>query len=88
MTTGRLRFDAVVFDLFFTLVHPSTYPGGIGRIGWLANMIGVEPTALTARWAAFEPVLESGQEPNDSDGLAPELAWVRSVATEWSCHHH
>lgn len=83
MTTGRSRFEAVVFDLLFTLVHPSPYPGGTGRIGWLADMIGADPTALTARWAAFEPVLESGQAPNGTDGLAPELAWVRSVAAEF-----
>jgi putative hydrolase of the HAD superfamily len=81
MKVGR-RIEAVVFDLFYTLVHPRTYPGGIGRIGWLARMLGVAPTDLEARWDAFEPVLEAGRAPKDSDGLGPELRWVRAVAAD------
>jgi putative hydrolase of the HAD superfamily len=81
MTVGR-RIEAVVFDLFYTLVHPGTYPGGTGRIGWLAWILGVDPTDLEARWVDFEPVLESGQTPKHSDGLGPELRWVRAVAAD------
>jgi putative hydrolase of the HAD superfamily len=76
------RIEAVVFDLFYTLVHPGTYPGGIGRAGWLAGMLGLDPTDLKARWAVFEPVLEAGQAPRRSGGLGPELRWVRAVAAE------
>ncbi|WP_250031408.1 HAD family hydrolase [Paractinoplanes maris] len=68
--------EAVVFDLLYTLVHPGSYPGGTGRIGWLAGTLGVDAAGLAARWAEFEPVLESGRT-GDRD---PELAWVRSVA--------
>jgi putative hydrolase of the HAD superfamily len=81
MKVGR-RIEAVVFDLFYTLVHPGTYPGGMGRVGWLARMLGVDPRDLKARWAVFEPVLEAGQAPKHSDGLSPELRWVRAVAAE------
>jgi hypothetical protein len=72
MKLGR-RIEAVVFDLFYTLVHPGTYPGGIGRVGWLARLLGVDPTDLKARWDAFEPVLEAGQAPRHPDGLGPAL---------------
>jgi FMN phosphatase YigB (HAD superfamily) len=76
------RIQAVVFDLFYTLVHPGTYPGGIGRVGWLARLLDVDPTVLEARWADFEPVLEAGQAPKHSDSLGPELGWVRAVAAD------
>jgi putative hydrolase of the HAD superfamily len=76
------RVEAVVFDLLYTLVHPGTYPGGSGRIGWLAHILGVESAALQARWAVFEPALESGQVSQSSDGLGPELDWVRTVAVD------
>lgn len=81
MKLGR-RIEAVVFDLFYTLVHPGTYPGGIGRVGWLARMLGVDPTHLKARWDAFEPVLEAGRAPRHADDLGPELGWVRAVAAD------
>jgi putative hydrolase of the HAD superfamily len=81
MKAGR-RIEAVVFDLFYTLVHPGTYPGGIGRVSWLARLLGVDPTNLQARWAVFEPVLEAGQAPKHSDDLAPELRWLRAVAAD------
>jgi len=76
------RIEAVVFDLFYTLVHPGTYPGGIGRVGWLARLLHVDPSDLKARWAVFEPVLEAGQASKHSDSLAPELRWVRAVAAD------
>jgi putative hydrolase of the HAD superfamily len=76
------QIEAVVFDLFYTLVHPGTYPGGTGRVGWLARLLGVDPTELKARWAVFEPVLEAGQAPTHTDGLGPELDWVRVVAAD------
>jgi putative hydrolase of the HAD superfamily len=72
------RIEAVVFDLFWTLVHPGTYPGGTGRVGWLAEILGIDAAALKARWAAFESVLEAGR----ADGLAPELGWVRAAAAD------
>ena len=81
MEAGR-RVEAVVFDLFYTLVHPGTYPGGTGRIGWLARQLGVDPTDLKARWAVFEPVLEAGRAPKHADSPGPELGWVRSVAED------
>jgi putative hydrolase of the HAD superfamily len=81
MMAGR-RIEAVVFDLFYTLVHPGTYPGGIGRVSWLARLLGVDPTNLQARWAVFEPVLEAGQAPKHSDDLGPELQWLRAVAAD------
>ncbi len=78
------RMKAVVFDLLYTLVHPGRYPGGIGRTGWLATMLGVDAGALRARWDAFEPVLESGRA--DSLGwvraVPSELGWVWAVASE------
>jgi putative hydrolase of the HAD superfamily len=76
------RVEAVVFDLFYTLVHPGTYPGGTGRIGWLARLLGVDPAALAARWDAFEPVLEAGQTPERPGGPGPELRWVMAVAAD------
>jgi HAD superfamily hydrolase (TIGR01549 family) len=72
----------VIFDLFFTLVHPGTYHGGTGRVGWLADVLGVDPVALGARWAAFEPVLEAGGTAGGADGFAPELAWLRAAAAD------
>jgi putative hydrolase of the HAD superfamily len=72
----------MVFDLLFTLVHPGTYPGGTGRVGWIAGMLGVDVAGLGARWAAFEPVLEAGRANDGADGLGPELAWVRAAAAE------
>jgi len=75
--------QAVVFDPFFTLVHPGTYPGGGGRLGWLARILGVDRDALRARWKAFEPVLESGGALGDTQGLGPELSWVAAVAAEF-----
>jgi putative hydrolase of the HAD superfamily len=81
MKVGR-RIEAVVFDLFYTLVHPGTYPGGTGRVGWLARLLGVDPSDLKARWADFEPVLEAGQAPRHSDALGPELGWVLAVAAD------
>jgi len=76
------RAEAVVFDLLYTLVHPGTYPGGGGRIGWLAHILGVESAALQVRWVEFEPVLESGRARRSSDDLGPELDWVRTVAAD------
>lgn len=83
VTTNGRQIRAVVFDLLYTLVQPSTYAGGTGRIGWLANIMGVQAGELGAHWAAFEQMLESGQAPEDADGSGPELAWVRSAAAEF-----
>jgi FMN phosphatase YigB (HAD superfamily) len=77
-----LRVEAVVFDLLFTLVHPGTYPGDMWRVGWLADILGVDPVALEARWAAFEPELEAGRTTEGADGLGPELGWLRAVAAD------
>jgi putative hydrolase of the HAD superfamily len=85
MKAGR-RIEAVVFDLFYTLVHPGTYPGGVGRAGWLARMLGLDRNELKARWAAFEPVLEAGRAPRSPDGLGPELTWLRAVAADLGVH--
>jgi putative hydrolase of the HAD superfamily len=52
MKLGR-RIEAVVFDLFYTLVHPGTYPGGFGRVGWLARIEA--DWDLTRRQALFDP---------------------------------
>ncbi len=82
MGTNGTRVQAVVFDLLYTLVHPGTYPAGNGRVGWLAEMLGVDPAALDRRWADFEPVLESGRAPGGADGLGPELTWVRAAAAD------
>lgn len=76
------RIKAVVFDLLYTLVHPGTYPGGHGRIGWLAQILGIDEADLQARWEAFEPALESGQATRSSHGLEPELNWVRTLAAD------
>ncbi|MCO8275063.1 HAD hydrolase-like protein [Actinoplanes sp. TRM 88003] len=67
--------EAVVFDLLYTLVHPRDYPGGVGRVGWLAELLGVDRASLKARWDEFEPVLEAGRAP----GPDPELTWLRGV---------
>jgi putative hydrolase of the HAD superfamily len=71
-----------VFDLLYTLVHPGTYSGGTGRIGWLADILGVEEPALRARWEEFEPALEAGSVTRSSDGLEPELEWVTGSAAD------
>jgi FMN phosphatase YigB (HAD superfamily) len=70
------------FDLLYTLVHPGSYPGGADREGWLAATLGIDPGALEARWASFEPELEAGRAPAGETGLPPELAWVKGVAAE------
>jgi putative hydrolase of the HAD superfamily len=70
--------EAVVFDLFFTLVHPGAYPGGGDRIGWLASLLGVPEPALEASWAKFEPGLESGRA-HAAAPLGPELTWLTST---------
>ncbi|MDQ3577487.1 MAG: HAD-IA family hydrolase [Actinomycetota bacterium] len=72
---------AVVFDLLYTLVHPGLYPGGVGRTGWLADLLGVDVESLKRKWAAFEPLLEAGQSPY-APGTPPELAWVQAVADD------
>jgi putative hydrolase of the HAD superfamily len=71
------RIEAVVFDLFYTLVHPGTYPGGTNRVGWLAGIAGVDVAALKAQWTAFEPVLEAGRAPMHR---TPELEWFQAAA--------
>jgi FMN phosphatase YigB (HAD superfamily) len=76
------RVKAVVFDLLFTLVHPRGYPGDVGRVGWLADILGVDAAVLNARWTAFEPILETGQAVGGANGLGPELAWVDAVAAD------
>ncbi|HEY5272288.1 MAG TPA: HAD family hydrolase [Acidimicrobiales bacterium] len=76
------RITAVVFDLLYTLVHPGTYPGGCNREGWLADILGVDAAVLDARWAAFEPILESGRALRGANGLEPELTWVLEVAAD------
>jgi putative hydrolase of the HAD superfamily len=75
-------YDAVVFDLLYTLVHPGIYPGGVGRIGWLANLTGIDEVALRDRWRVFEQELESGAVGPGPSGRAPEIEWVASVCTE------
>jgi putative hydrolase of the HAD superfamily len=80
MSATGPRVEAVVFDLLYTLVHPGTYPGGIGRIGWLAHILGTGKAALRARWEEFEPALEAGQVTPGSGGPGPEADWVTSVA--------
>jgi len=80
--TAAPRIEAVVFDLLYTLVHPGTYPGGTGRIGWLAKVLGVDPVVLSARWDAFEPVLEAGRAPARAGGAGPELEWVNAVVAD------
>jgi len=82
MSTGGQRIEAVIFDLFYTLVHPGSYPGGTEREGWLAATLGIDASTLKARWASFEPELEGGQVPAGASGLSPELAWVKGVAAE------
>lgn len=71
-----------MFDLLYTLVHPGTYPGGTGRIGWLARILGVDEGGLRARWEEFEPALEAGQVAPGSTGLGPELDWLTVTAAE------
>ncbi len=80
MSATGPQVEAVVFDLLYTLVHPGRYPGGTGRIGWLAHILGVGKAALQARWEEFEPTLEAGQVTPSSGGPGPELDWVTAVA--------
>ena len=83
---GRVR--AVVFDLMFTLIQPEylRFPGGRGRMGWIAGLLGLEEADLVRRWRQFEPVLEAGEAPSAqfAHGVPerPELTWVRAVAQE------
>ncbi|MHB2024691.1 MAG: HAD family hydrolase [Mycobacteriales bacterium] len=78
---ARVRLEAVVFDLLYTLVHPGEFPGGGDRTTWLAGLLGVDEQALEARWAAFEPFLESGHAPAIAP-LGPELTWLTQVAAD------
>jgi HAD superfamily hydrolase (TIGR01509 family) len=75
-------FDTVVFDLLITLAHPGTYPGGTDRIGWLADLTGVDEVALRQRWREFEPALESGAIGRGSPGRGPEIEWIAAVCAE------
>ena len=74
--------STVVFDLLSTLAYPGTYPGGVGRIGWLAPLTGVSEVALRQRWREFEPVLEPGRAGPGSSGREPEIEWVAMVRSE------
>jgi putative hydrolase of the HAD superfamily len=76
------QIEAVVFDLLYTLVHPGTYLGGRGREGWLADILSIDAAVLDARWAAFEPLLESGRAPDGAKGLGPELTWLDELAAD------
>lgn len=82
MSATRPRIQAVVFDLLYTLVHPGTYPGGVGRAAWLAHILGVGEAALRARWEEFEPALEASRVRQTGHGLGPELTWVGAVAAD------
>lgn len=79
---GTTDYDAVVFDLLYTLVHPGTYPGGVGRMGWLADVTGVDEVALRDRWRVFEPALETGAVGQSRSGREPEIEWIASVCSE------
>jgi putative hydrolase of the HAD superfamily len=84
-TYMHTRIRAVVFDLFYTLVHPGSYPGGGDRVAWLAEMLSVDASALRARWDAFEPALEAGEGGRggaqvEEDRRGPELAWLEEAA--------
>lgn len=75
-----------MFDLLYTLVHPGLYPGGVGRTGWIAGILGIDASALESRWDAFEPILEAGRA--DRAGGAgsdddPEIAWLDAVAADF-----
>jgi putative hydrolase of the HAD superfamily len=76
------RIEAVVFDLFFTLVHPGTYPGGSGREDWMAGILGIDAEVVADRWASFWPTLEAGRAPIGPNGLEPELHWILEVAAD------
>jgi len=73
-----VALEAVVFDLFYTLVHPGEYPGGGGRTSWLARLLGLSERALEGSWATFEPDLESGRAPA-ADPADPELTWLATT---------
>jgi putative hydrolase of the HAD superfamily len=81
-SAGRIVYEAVVFDLLYTLVHPGTYPGGVGRMGWLADVTGIDEVVLRDRWRVFEPALESGAAGHGRLGREPEIEWVASVCSE------
>jgi putative hydrolase of the HAD superfamily len=73
------RVEAVVFDLLYTLVHPGLHPGGVGRTGWIAGILGIDASVLDSRWDDFEPLLESGRADGEAD---PEMAWLDAVAAD------
>jgi hypothetical protein len=73
--------EAVVFDLFYTLVHPGEFPEGGSRSVWLGGLLGIDPGQLDSRWNSFEPLLESGQAPAVPP-LGPELSWIMRLASE------
>ncbi len=75
------QFEAVVFDLLYTLVHPGEFPGGGDRITWLAALLGIDERAVQFRWDAFEPLLESGRAPA-ARALGPELTWLTQMAAD------
>lgn len=76
MSPSAQPVEAIVFDLFYTQVHPGSYPGGTDRIEWLAGVLGVDVSALRERWDAFEPALEAGR------AVVREIAWLEGAAAE------
>lgn len=83
MTAPRpAELKAVVFDLIYTLIHPGEYPGGGGRVAWLARLLGVDARELGTRFDAFDPILDSGQAPRAPDGTDPVLHWIHETAAE------
>lgn len=75
---------AVVFDLIFTLVSPSLYPGSRSRLGWIADLTGISEQALRESWVTAELDLEAGRSPIGCEPVhdSIELGWLQQVAIQ------
>ena len=63
-----MRYDAVIFDLFGTLVHTVTPDAYAAMLDELAGVLGVSPEAFTIQWRSTIEERESGAL-GDADGV-------------------
>jgi len=71
-----------VFDLLFTLVAPTLYPGSRTRLGWIEDVTGIPEQTLRESWVTAEPDIEAGRSPNGCEPVndSIELGWLKQVA--------
>lgn len=75
---------AVVFDLLFTLVAPTLYPGSRTRLGWIEDVTGIPEQTLRESCVTAELDIEAGRSPNGCEPVndSIELGWLQQVAIQ------